>query len=72
MQDVFRRHLDMTPMQYLWRVRLDRAHRDLIESDPGATTVGAVAAHGGFAHQGRFARLYRPTYGGSPNQTLSA
>lgn len=70
-QYVFRRHLDMTPMQYLRRVRLDRAHRDLTESDPGATTVGAVAAQWGFAHQGRFARFYRQTYGRSPNQTLT-
>ena len=70
-QYVFRRHLDMTPMQYLRRVRLERAHRDLTEADPGGTTVGAVAAHWGFAHQGRFARFYRQTYGRSPSQTLS-
>ncbi len=71
-QYVFRRHLDMTPMQYLRRVRLDRAHRDLLDSEPQATTVGAIAARWGFAHQGRFASLYRQTYGESPHQTLSA
>ena len=70
-QYVFRRHLDTTPMKYLRRVRLDRAHRDLVQGDPTVTTVGAVAARWGFAHQGRFARLYRQIYGNSPHRTLS-
>jgi AraC-like DNA-binding protein len=70
-QYVFRRHLDMTPMQYLRLVRLTRAHRDLVLADPDVTTVSAVAARWGFAHHGRFASLYRQTYGKSPHQTLN-
>lgn len=70
-QYVFRRELDMTPMQYLRRVRLAHAHRELVSADPAATTVGAVAARWGFAHQGRFAGLYREAYGRNPHRTLN-
>jgi transcriptional regulator GlxA family with amidase domain len=42
-QLAFRRHLDVTPMQYLRRVRLDRAHQDLLAADPARESVTAVA-----------------------------
>jgi AraC-like DNA-binding protein len=70
-QVAFRRHLDTTPMAYLRRVRLDRAHVDLAQARPGdGTTVSAVAARWGFSSLGRFARQYRETYGVTPSQTL--
>ena len=34
-QYAFRRNLGTTPLEYLRRVRLDRAHRDLKAADPG-------------------------------------
>ncbi|TQR87923.1 AraC family transcriptional regulator [Mycobacterium hodleri] len=70
LQYMFRRHLDSTPMAYLRRVRLDHVHRDLVTADRGTTTVTATAARWGFAHTGRFAVLYRATYGQSPHVTL--
>jgi AraC-like DNA-binding protein len=70
LQYMFRRHLDSTPMGYLRRVRLDHVHRDLIAGDRGSTTVTATASRWGFAHTGRFAVLYRGTYGQSPHVTL--
>ncbi|MCV7281548.1 AraC family transcriptional regulator [Mycolicibacterium flavescens] len=70
LQYMFRRHLDMTPMEYLRRVRLDHAHRDLQLADPAETTVGMVAARWGFIHAGRFSGLYRQTYGRAPSVTL--
>ena len=33
-QLAFRRHLDTTPLEYLRRVRLGHAHRDLLAADP--------------------------------------
>ena len=33
-QYAFRRHLSTTPLEYLRRVRLDRAHRELKAADP--------------------------------------
>lgn len=70
LQYMFRRHLDSTPMAYLRRVRLDHVHRDLVAADRSTATVTATAARWGFAHTGRFAVLYRETYGHSPHVTL--
>lgn len=69
-QYMFRRHLDTTPTAYLREVRLTRAREELIASDRSITTVAATAARWGFAHTGRFAVLYRRTFGESPHETL--
>jgi AraC-like DNA-binding protein len=71
LQEAFRRHHDTTPTGYLRRVRLERAHRELQAADPTqGSTVNAIAVRWGFVHQGRFATLYRRTYGRSPRETL--
>lgn len=69
-QYMFRRHLDTTPVQYLRRARLHRAHLDLLAADRSQNTVTQIAAKWGFAHTGRFAVMYRETYGQSPHTTL--
>jgi AraC-like DNA-binding protein len=69
-QYMFRRHLDMTPLQYLRRIRLHYAHLELSAADRMQDTVTEIAARWGFSHTGRFAVLYRQTYGQSPHQTL--
>ncbi|OBI78998.1 AraC family transcriptional regulator [Mycobacterium asiaticum] len=69
-QYLFRQHLDTTPTEFLRRVRLHHAHQDLISSDRSTNTVSEVAQRWGFAHTGRFAALYRRTYGQSPHTTL--
>lgn len=67
---LFRRHLDTTPMAYLRRIRLDRAHRELIDTDGDCTTVSRVAARWGFPRVGAFAAFYRSCYDQSPYVTL--
>jgi AraC-like DNA-binding protein len=69
-QYLFRRQLDTTPTEYLRRVRLHRAHQELIAGERATTTVTEIARRWGFAHTGRFAVLYRQTYGQSPHATL--
>ncbi|WP_131590103.1 helix-turn-helix transcriptional regulator [Mycolicibacterium cosmeticum] len=69
-QYLFRKHLDETPTEHLRRVRLQRAHLDLAAAHRGTTTVSEVARRWGFSHTGRFAVLYRETYGVSPHVTL--
>jgi transcriptional regulator GlxA family with amidase domain len=69
-QLAFRRHLDMTPMQYLRRVRLDRAHQDLLAADPARESVTAVAYRWKFASASRFTAYYRGVYGVLPSHTL--
>jgi AraC-like DNA-binding protein len=69
-QLAFRRHLDTTPTEYLRRVRLDHAHRDLASADPAITTVTTVAYRWGFPSGSRFAAYYRQAYGVNPGHTL--
>jgi AraC-like DNA-binding protein len=69
-QYMFRRHLDTTPLQYLRRLRLHYAHQDLVAGDRSSDTVTTIAARWGFMHTGRFAVMYRQTYGRSPHSTL--
>jgi AraC-like DNA-binding protein len=68
----FRRHLGMTPMVYLRRVRLDGARAELRASDPGAVTVTRIGTRWGFGRASTFAALYREAYGEPPSQTLRA
>jgi AraC-like DNA-binding protein len=69
----FARHLDMTPMAYLRRIRLEHAHRALQAANPAAgVTVAVIAQRWGFAHAGRFAAAYRARYGRSPSAILNA
>lgn len=70
-QYAFTRHAGTTPLGHLRRVRLTRAHAELLSADPaGTTTVSGVAGRWGFAHQGRFAAAYRQEYGVAPSVTL--
>jgi AraC-like DNA-binding protein len=70
LQHGFRRHIGLTPMQYLRQVRLEHAHHDLANGDPTHTTVTDIASHWGFTHLGRFATTYRTKYGQCPSHTL--
>jgi AraC-like DNA-binding protein len=70
-QLAFRRGLDTTPMAYLRRVRLDRAHEQLRDATRGdGTTITEIAARWGFPDPSRFTALYRATYSQPPSQTL--
>ncbi|GIJ79139.1 AraC-type DNA-binding protein [Micromonospora phaseoli] len=72
LQLAFRRHLDTTPMAHLRRVRLDRAHLDLLQADPRQETVSAIASRWGFLSHSRFTARYHATYGFPPSRTLHA
>jgi AraC-like DNA-binding protein len=69
-QYLFRRQLDTTPTEYMRRVRLSHAHQELVAATSATSTVTEIAQRWGFAHTGRFAVLYRQTYGQSPHTTL--
>jgi AraC-like DNA-binding protein len=71
LQAAFLRHQDTTPTAYARRVRMERAHRDLQDADPGGRdTVPAIAARWGFAGPNRFASAYQQTYSRPPAETL--
>jgi AraC-like DNA-binding protein len=71
LQATFSEHLGLTPMEYLRRVRLARAHQDLLAATPGdGQSVADIAYRWGFGHVPRFAAAYREHYGQPPSQTL--
>jgi AraC-like DNA-binding protein len=69
LQAGFRRHLAITPLQFLRECRLDQAHRRLSNALPGETTT-SIAFDCGFAHLGDFAQDYRRRFGEVPSETL--
>lgn len=71
-QYMFRRHLGTTPLEYLRRVRLDRAHHDLQAADPAVDTVMEIAGRWQFGHPGRFSMAYKEAFGTPPSRTLRA
>lgn len=69
---LFRRHLEVGPLEHLRRIRLDRAHLDLLDHTPDTTTVHRIAARWGFPHISSFEEFYRGSYGQNPQVTLHA
>jgi AraC-like DNA-binding protein len=70
LQAAFLRHQDSTPAAYLQRVRLDRAHRELVDSDPAhRETLPAVAARWGFPRPSAFVTAHQQAYGRPPART---
>ena len=69
LQEGFQRHTGMSPMTYLRRLRLAKAHEDLRNPDSVGRTVTEVAHRWGFLHVGRFAAAYRAQYGNPPSRT---
>jgi AraC-like DNA-binding protein len=64
LQQSFREHVGTTPMSHLRSVRLERARRDLSETD---LPITAIASRWGFGNLGRFAGAFRAAYGTSPS-----
>ncbi|MBF4567372.1 helix-turn-helix transcriptional regulator [Plantibacter sp. VKM Ac-2880] len=72
LQAAFRREHDITAIDYLRRVRLDRVQEELSRSDPGRVTVAEIAQRWGFAHLGRFSASYTNRFGEYPSTTLGS
>ena len=60
---VFRAHLNQTPGEYLRRLRMERATREVIASD---MPLKAIASLAGFSDQAHFTREFRRHHGVSP------
>lgn len=71
LQVAFRRHRNMTPMEYVRQARLRRAYDDLAAADAGRTTVAAIAARWGYYNPGRFASDFRVKFGKYPKDVLA-
>jgi transcriptional regulator GlxA family with amidase domain len=60
----FKGVLDLTPMEFVARVRLNLAHRLLLSTGIG---VEGIAATVGFSSRSHFSRLFREQYGSDPS-----
>lgn len=65
----FREHRQMTPVQRLRSLRLERVRASLLMPQ-SSTSVTSVALECGFVHLARFSGYYKATFGESPAQTL--
>ena len=71
LQLAFRRELGTTPLQYLKKVRLDRARQALQAAGPAEQSVAGIARRFGFSHLGRFSADYAKQHGQLPSHTLA-
>jgi AraC-like DNA-binding protein len=71
LQQAMNTHLGMSPTSYLRQVRLDRAHRELLDASPREVLVSAVARRWGFGNLGRFSAAYLARFGEYPRDTLA-
>lgn len=69
LHELFRRHRQCAPMQFVRKLRLEAVRRDLMSGMPFGS-VTEVAYRWGFVHLGRFAEHYRWMFGESPSATL--
>jgi AraC-like DNA-binding protein len=65
----FAQHCDCSPMQFLKQLRLQRAHQDLCQGQPGTTVIDVMMRYG-FVQGGKFAKVYQEKFGELPSQTL--
>lgn len=68
LQTAFRESLDMTPIQFLRDVRLDKARFHLLRRQNRAS-VSEIAYDCGYSHLGRFSRDFRARFGHAPSET---
>jgi len=71
LQYAFRKIMDMTPIEYLIRLRLHRVHQDLRKANPKSTTVSRIAVDWGFWHLGEFSIAYKSCFDEMPSETLN-
>ena len=70
LQYAFKEHFGLSPKSYLKRFRLYGVRKELLQSNPGKTTVIDIASVWGFWHMGQFAADYRNLFGELPSDTL--
>lgn len=71
LREAFIRYFEVTPLGFLRRARLERAHAELLSAGPASgVTVGAAARRWGWASPSRFAADYRQRFGIPPSHTL--
>ncbi len=72
LQRYFAAQFQMSPLQYVNALRMNKARRALVNAEPSVSTVTQIATGNGFSHLGRFSVAYRAYFDESPSETLAA
>jgi len=67
---LFAKNAMTSPMDYIRRRKLEKVHAELMSPDSLLANVTAIALDYGFNHLGRFADLYKATFGVLPSDSL--
>ena len=68
-QLMFKKELDITPMQFIKEHRLELVHKRLQSAKTGET-ITSIAIENGFSNLSLFSKIYRDKYGTLPSHTL--
>ena len=69
---VFKDQARMSPRSYIRRKKLEHVYATLMDPAVRVASVTAVALDYGFTHLGRFAELYKSSFGVLPSESLKA
>ncbi|MFJ2691774.1 AraC family transcriptional regulator [Pseudomonas sp. NPDC087336] len=67
--DGFKKHMGMSPMAYLKKLRLSEVRKKLLKGGRGIN-ISTVATEWGFNHLGRFASEYKKLFNEMPSETM--
>ncbi|MEC8429106.1 MAG: AraC family transcriptional regulator [Pseudomonadota bacterium] len=70
-QQLFKRHVGMSPKQYIRSMRLNAVRNSLKRLTQRRGLITEIAGSHGFDHLGQFASDYKALFGELPNETLS-
>lgn len=70
LQEAFKTHVGLSPMEYLRDYRLRQVNKELISSNSTFISVSEVATFWGFTHLGRFSQQYFDRFGELPSATF--
>jgi AraC-like DNA-binding protein len=65
----FQHASDTSPMQYVYKLRLQRIRSELLGARSGDRTIADIAYQWGYRHLGEFNRKYRDAFGETPSET---
>lgn len=69
---LFRQHGRMSPRNFIRHKKLEHVYATLMDPAVRVASVTAVALDYGFTHLGRFAELYKASFGTLPSESLKA
>lgn len=70
LQLAFKRYANCSPMEYVQKLRLQRAHEQIVNARHTGDKITSIAMEWGFYNPGRFSQLYKKEYGCTPREMM--